>query len=198
MIITPDLPPTGPRVISRFEGEYEFLRNPYPVGIPYKNEMYASVEYAYQAAKFESAAKRDEIRRMPRWQDAKQAGKGPGVRSDWRDVRKKVMFALTWLKYRGWYLRSRLHGTGFRLLIEGNDWHDDFWGNAGNNLGLILMRTRLQNRFDSWAAERFDASATAMAFNPWQDRYYTGSVQRAWETFRAGFEHGHETDWSKL
>jgi len=50
-----------------------------------------------------------------------------------------------------------LMSTGNRILIEGNTWHDNFWGNCYcpkcvdkpglNNLGIILMNYRNSQRY---------------------------------------------------
>jgi predicted NAD-dependent protein-ADP-ribosyltransferase YbiA (DUF1768 family) len=46
-------------------------------------------------------------------------------------------------------LMDKLHATGDAVLIEGNCWHDNFWGNdpmdpepGQNMLGKILMQIR--------------------------------------------------------
>jgi predicted NAD-dependent protein-ADP-ribosyltransferase YbiA (DUF1768 family) len=61
------------------------------------------------------------------------------------------MYTLLMLKFENEYLREKLLETGDADLIEGNRWHDKFWGKcvcdkckgAGeNNLGRILKKIR--------------------------------------------------------
>ena len=50
-------------------------------------------------------------------------------------------------------IKEKLLATGNSILIEGNYWHDNFWGNClcskckyikgRNNLGKILMKRRV-------------------------------------------------------
>lgn len=205
MKITRDLPQTGPTVISRFEGEYYFLSNFYPVGIQYKQVMYPTVEHAYQAAKFEEPEMREYIRGLPTPGRARKVARedyGKYIRSDWPETRVPVMRAFTWIKYRDVHLRRLLQKTGTRLLIEGNEWGDKFWGVCGgegeNQLGRLLMRTRLQNKFDHWAAVTGRFEPARMTFNPWTHAYALGSVQREWEAFAEGFANGHDIDYRKV
>ena len=63
------------------------------------------------------------------------------------------MYFLVLLKFQSHEdLRNQLFATGDAELIEGNDWHDNYWGNCEcprcvsiegqNHLGKILMRVR--------------------------------------------------------
>ena len=74
------------------------------------------------------------------------------VRSDWEDIKVAVMDELILIKFEtDEELRKKLLETGNAELIEGNTWHDNFWGscicekcgNKGKNvLGKILMNVR--------------------------------------------------------
>ena len=72
------------------------------------------------------------------------------MRSDWLDVRLRLMKELVRRKFENPELRSLLLSTGTTVLVEGNQWGDTFWGvckGVGeNHLGLILMEIREELR----------------------------------------------------
>ena len=92
--------------------------------------------------------------------DAKRAGSKAGLngrkiqlRDDWKVVKRPVMHLGLVLKFTNNYeLAKSLVATGSKLLVEGNCWHDNYWGNCycnkcegrvgENNLGLLLMSVR--------------------------------------------------------
>lgn len=67
-------------------------------------------------------------------------------RPDWDSIRLKTMIDLQIKKYAHNELRQMLLNTGDKLLIEGNDWNDTYWGVSNerghNYLGRILMELR--------------------------------------------------------
>jgi len=70
-------------------------------------------------------------------------------RDDWDDeLRMDNMIPLLIQKFKDPFLAAKLIQTGERVLIEGNEWNDTFWGvcnNQGkNNLGRIIMQIRLE------------------------------------------------------
>jgi ribA/ribD-fused uncharacterized protein len=203
VIIVPELP-TGPNIVSRFEGEYEFLSNFYPVALVIRGIAYPSVEHAYQASKFHT----DEVRLLVRSQRTAAMAKHKArehkhlIRDDWEKVKTQVMHALGWLKYNTHsVLGERLDATGNMLLIEGNDHGDRFWGVSNglglNNLGLDLMGIRLLKRFNTWCVVTGRHAASGMGYNPWLGRYTQTDVQRDWTAFASGFAHGHPTDYKE-
>ncbi len=157
-------------MINSFTGRYRFLSNFYPVEIEHQGIKYPSVEHYYVAMKvtemqlidgvyYTAADFRELISRIPNPADVKKVGQRIKVRKDWDE--KKLDF-MTWAvkeKFKDETLAEMLLSTGEQDLIEGNWWHDKFWGictcpkcnNTGdNNLGNILMRIRdeikLQNQ----------------------------------------------------
>ncbi len=157
-------------MINKFEGRFRFLSNFYPCKIEHKGIKYPSVEHYYVAMKvtemqlidgvyYTAADFRELISRIPNPADVKKVGQRIKVRKDWDE--KKLDF-MTWAvkeKFKDETLAEMLLSTGEQDLIEGNWWHDKFWGictcpkcnNTGdNNLGNILMRIRdeikLQNQ----------------------------------------------------
>lgn len=133
-------------LIDSFQGEYEFLSNFYPSPITYEGVEYPTVEHAFQAAKTTDNTLRRVISRLSTPGKAKRAGRSLQLRSGWDDLRLQVMSTLVELKFQDPELRRKLIGTGSARLIEGNHWHDIFWGvcegKGENNLGKILMSTR--------------------------------------------------------
>lgn len=73
------------------------------------------------------------------------------LRSDWEEVKLDVMRDVVFAKFfQNPELAKRLLATGGSNLIEGNNWHDTFWGvdsetgEGQNNLGKILMEIRAE------------------------------------------------------
>lgn len=114
------------------------------------------MEHAYQAAKATSLVPAMEIRALATPGEAKRYGRKPtDIRADWEEVKVSVMFDLVFRKFLvDGELRELLLGTDRRRLVEGNFWHDNFWGDCccmkrpgcrdeGKNvLGGILMLVR--------------------------------------------------------
>ena len=74
-------------------------------------------------------------------------GKNIYMRRDWNDIKDNIMYEICYNKFsQNELLKEKLINTGDALLIEGNTWHDTYWGmcnNKGQNkLGKILMRVR--------------------------------------------------------
>ena len=151
-------------MINKFNGEHHFLSNFHPKRICYLGEIYNSVEYAYQAAKvvdnpsfmkrIQNASSPGETKRL-----AREAYRKGFVRKDWRDVNIKIMRKLLYLKFMSGYIRILFLDTGEEELIEGNWWHDNFWGDCScgrqackepglNVLGKTLMELRDQLRHE--------------------------------------------------
>lgn len=164
-----------PTLIDQFDGPWRVLSNFYypiqiklwvmPDGTPAASnlqepdfnpmEEYDSTEHGYQAAKFLDPLIRERFR---------YAGMTPGqakrlaynlrnrIRSDWKEVNISLMRDLLKQKFAYSIPRRKLLSTFSALLVEGNMWHDNFWGNCicsdcidilGENwLGKLLMEIR--------------------------------------------------------
>ena len=137
-------------VIDSFRGEWEFLSNYSPSPIVYEDLPWATVEHAYQAAKVVDPELHEQIRLAPTPEEAKILGRAHCDRQDWDEVKLRVMYDLTVLKYSDPELRTRLLATEDAVLIEGNDWGDRYWGQCDgigeNHMGKILMRVRDDSR----------------------------------------------------
>lgn len=139
-------------VIADFDGAYEFLSNFYEVPIVYNGIQYSSSEAAFQAAKTLDTAERESISKLTP-DDAKRAGYRLNLRNDWENVKVSIMEEVLRAKFtQNPDLLQKLLATGKALLVEGNDWHDTFWGfdvNIGygvNMLGQLLMKIRADHQ----------------------------------------------------
>jgi ribA/ribD-fused uncharacterized protein len=144
--------------IAYFRGMEFFLSNMYGVDVEYKGDVYPSLEHAYQAAKFKSKKLRTKIRNVKYPGEAKRLAKelteAGHRRSDWQEVNIKIMRILLRKKFSKDHVTKlwvRLKNTGDAKLIEGNSWHDTFWGmhryqdgklRGKNVLGKLLMELR--------------------------------------------------------
>jgi ribA/ribD-fused uncharacterized protein len=148
-------------VVSEFKhgGPYGFLSNFYPCSGLYG----PTIEHQYQAMKFQGTGHTDLIEQVLNAPDAKAAKQLASqnkqlVRPDWQQVNLGIMWTLLCVKFNRKYnpdLRAMLVATGGAYLIEGNYWHDNFFGSCScakcgsfgaNHLGLMLMERRDQLR----------------------------------------------------
>jgi ribA/ribD-fused uncharacterized protein len=147
-------------MINDFHGNYSFCSNFYPARIKYRGVEYPSSEHAYQASKTLDMIERNRIAQLSTPGKAKKAGRMVTPRSDWENVKLNIMREIVFIKFDGHLdLKELLLATGDHELIEGNKWHDTFWGvcdGIGQNyLGKILMeiRTIFKIRKDeTWSA----------------------------------------------
>jgi len=132
--------------ISEFVGGFRFLSNFYPVPIMLEGNVYLSLEHAFQAAKTADPLEQQKIREMLTPGKAKRAGRQVTLRSNWEQIKLRVMLALVRQKFGHPELGKKLLATGNKELIEGNNWGDTFWGvckeKGENHLGKILMKVR--------------------------------------------------------
>lgn len=139
--------------INSFTGKYRFLSNFSPVVVSLDGINYPSVEHAYQAAKTLDFCGRM-IFRDGEAAEAKRNGSLLTLRSDWEEEKLYVMEGLVEQKFnQGSRLLNELNKTRGIQLVEGNYWHDNFWGECScaksacvqggkNHLGRILMKIR--------------------------------------------------------
>ena len=137
--------------IDKFENEYSFLSTFYPCTIIYDNNKYPSVEHAFQAAKTKNKQEQFKIWQAATPGIAKRLGRKVTLREDWEEVKVEVMREFIHQKFQDKTLKKLLLMTEDAELIEGNYWHDYFWGTCNgkglNHLGKILMeeRRRIKN-----------------------------------------------------
>lgn len=136
-------------MIAHFTEEHRYLSNFFiePDG--------STVEHEFQAAKTRDLFEKLEILRAPTPRDAKRLGRNVALRPHWDDLRIGEMSSLVLRKFFDHPgLAKALLATGDQQLVEGNHWHDNFWGKCHchrcenfslvghNHLGLILMDVR--------------------------------------------------------
>jgi ribA/ribD-fused uncharacterized protein len=137
-------------VIDKFEDEFAFLSNFWPC-------LGTSVEHLYQAAKTTDVFSQLAILLASTPNEAKKLGRKVALRADWEQIKLAVMECLLRAKFKDPMLRAALLATGDAELIEGNWWHDNFWGscscrtrscgNVGqNHLGRLLMKIKEEIR----------------------------------------------------
>ena len=133
--------------ISEFRGPYFFLSNFYETPVKYDSLTYPSSETAFQAAKCLDPKARKIFQTMTPKQ-AKQFGRHVSLRPDWEEVKLQVMADILKNKFENKELRAKLLATESANLVEGNYWHDTFWGvdlatgKGQNHLGKLLMALR--------------------------------------------------------
>jgi len=152
--------------IDKFMGKYYFLSNFYvhTLEYPYRNskeaiwlispdkKLYKSVEHAYQAFKADNNVEYEYIMNLDTPGKAKRAGKFVTIRRNWEDIKFNLMLELLRAKFDYRDLAQLLIETGDAILIEGNYWHDNIWGDCTcdkckniegkNMLGVLLMEVR--------------------------------------------------------
>lgn len=157
-------------MINKFEGRWRFLSNFWPCQIEHQGIKYPSVEHFYVAMKvndqqlingvyYTPGDFREMIAKIKNPADVKKLGNKIKLRSDWEEKKLKVMNWAVRQKFRDPKLIELLLMTEGREMIEGNFWHDTFWGVCScpkckdigqNHLGKILMEVReevkLQNQ----------------------------------------------------
>lgn len=146
---------TANRAIIAFEGAYRWLSNFYPS--PFTDAtgtVWPTVEHYYQASKSTNARDVEWIRTAIRPGDAKRAGNSIIMRDDWELVKVDVMLGALRAKFAaGTQCATWLLTTNDWYLIEGNTWHDQFWGSCScgrerckapglNTLGTLIMQVR--------------------------------------------------------
>ena len=139
-------------VIDHFTGPYAFLSNFQPCRVTFYGMIFPSVEAAFQAAKCANHQDRVQFLTMTP-QQAKRRGRQIQMRSDWDSRKLTIMHNLLVHKFNeNPELIPKLIAIGSAVLVEGNTWHENFWGcctcsrcggrRGRNNLGRLLMQLR--------------------------------------------------------
>lgn len=143
--------------IIEFKNEYRFLSNFYflEYQIIYQGICYNSVENAYQAQKTNDLNIKLQISRMTP-AASKKFARSINMRKDWDDIKLVVMKKFVEEKFlASLELKRKLIDLKDYEIIEGNFWHDNYWGicyckkcapggigNGKNMMGKILMDLR--------------------------------------------------------
>ena len=138
-------------VINSFTKEYRFLSNFYITPVTYEGITYPSSENAYQAAKSRDADTRIKMATLSPAQ-SKKLGQTVTLIPEWELNKVNIMETILKSKFENIQLARWLKDTDDAILIEGNLWHDNFWGACNcptcadkkklNTLGQLLMKVR--------------------------------------------------------
>ena len=136
--------------IDKFDNEYAFLSNFYPASVHYNGLVFANNEAAFQAQK--CPCRSAEFTFFDNPGKAKRLGRKVELRRDWEEIKERVMYEVCLCKFTQHEdLKKKLLETGDAELVEGNYWHDCYWGvceeQGENKLGKILMRIREELRY---------------------------------------------------
>lgn len=154
--------------VGSFQGEKDFLSNMYrqPIHFNQQHEIfvaddfvYPSTENLYHALKCQHIGDRIKFTKCTPF-ESKKLSKTMYVRPDWDDKMKiEAMKLCTDLKYDyNIDLQDKLLAVADDIIVEENNWGDDFWGMVynyakghfvgQNNLGHILTFKREQIRIN--------------------------------------------------
>lgn len=138
------------KAITSFRGEYAFLSNMHSVPVEWDGRTYQNSEAAFQSAKTLESEERNAFCSL-NGVSAKRQGKKVLLRRDWEDVKGGIMEEVVRAKFtHNPELAKKLVATGDAQLMEGNNWHDTYWGvdsrtlEGENHLGVILMKVRAE------------------------------------------------------
>ena len=139
--------------IKEFRYNYFFLSNFSRDPVLYHGITFKTSEHAYQWAKSETDEDRQKMMACITAMDVKKAGHS--IKCDikkWDENKVAVMEDILRHKFSTKTLRAKLYATGDAELIEGNYWHDNYWGQCYcakcknkiglNHLGKCLMTIR--------------------------------------------------------
>jgi len=144
--------------IKSFDGEFRFLSNFYPSSFTQDRITWKTVEHFFQAQKTTTQNDFMDIINAETPRQAKHSGNKIVVRLDWEFIKTSIMLDGVRLKFnQNPDIAEKLIATGAIHLLEGNIWHDNFWGNCTciqakcllkgqNMLGKILMLVREELR----------------------------------------------------
>lgn len=141
--------------VGTFSAGNRFLSNFYYCPILWGGTVYPSAEHLYQARKTSDPQWQERIASAVTPRSAKELGQQAPLINGWDYLKVAVMEDVVREKFRqNSTLNDQLIATGEQVLIEGNSWHDQFWGDCWcpqhrridgkNALGIVLMRVRLE------------------------------------------------------
>ena len=141
-------PDDFPDVINSFKGEYDFLNNRFGCSFVWQGIRYNNVDTAFYASKYTDEAERKVLSRMSAEKVVKKSMDcTPSI--EWEESKLNIMGSILLAKFdQNPNLKKRLIETDGRILINGNNKHETYWGvdlyswRGENHLGKILMTIR--------------------------------------------------------
>ncbi|MBP5291173.1 MAG: DUF1768 domain-containing protein [Lachnospiraceae bacterium] len=137
-----------PDVINRFKGEHDFLSNRFPCRVLWEGLEYRSAEAAFQASRCLDVKER-KVYACCSTDKAVQKGKDQVPYPGWEEARLGIMESILRAKFEtNPSLMKKLADTGNRVLLNGNNKQETFWGIdlyswiGENHLGRIIMNIR--------------------------------------------------------
>ena len=137
-----------PDVINRFKGDYDFLSNRFPCRILWEGLAYRSAEAAFQASKSQDEKER-KVYAGCSIDKAILKGKDQVPYLGWEEDQLAIMESILRAKFeQNPSLMQKLVDTGNRVLLNGNNRQETFWGIdlyswiGENHLGRIIMNIR--------------------------------------------------------
>lgn len=107
-------------MINSFTGDYYFLSNFYMAPVSYNGWDYTNNEAAFQAQKTKNRRLKFQLFSQASPSEAKAAGRKIDLRSDWEEVKDKVMYEIVLAKFtQNPDLKEKLLATGNEHLEEG-------------------------------------------------------------------------------
>lgn len=174
-------------VINRFRGRYDYLSNFSLAWVEFERLPFRTAEHAFVAGKTTDMQIRRWISQGRTVTDArgqkynltypgptKRYGKTIELRDSWNSLRDGIMLQVLRDKFRrNPKLRRKLLQTGIVQLVEGNYWHDNYWGicfcekcygiHGENRLGETLMQVRSEFRQQENALDQFRMSQSCQS-----------------------------------
>lgn len=159
-------------VVPEFRGDYFFLSN-YDTNAPFKwrNKSFWSGEQAFAFAKTFYAVDGkgslavsigEEILLANTPGEAKKLGRNAPLNVEFWDEHKiQIMREIVAAKFKGVpEYAGKLLNTGCMMLVEGNDWNDQFWGRSldkktGQMLGLNMLGVILMEERGRWLHQTY-------------------------------------------
>lgn len=152
------------KVINNFHSDptHAFLSNMALLDEPivYEDIEYKSVENFYQAMKTTDQSLRiSQIDLTPH--ESKKWGRRLPLRANWESIKRQVMWYALTQKFSQPRFAALMCALGDAVLVEGNYWHDTYWGvckGVGeNHLGKML--TEIKHKLLYGQAPKFDTPA---------------------------------------
>lgn len=140
------------KTINSFTGKYSFLSNFYPSPITIGGRTFQTVEHWYQANKATNETDFKKIMTAKSPSIAKFLGRSISIRPDWEDIKLEIMRVGLSAKFARPDMKENLRLVSDYSFVEGNNWHDNYWGNCTcvrcasidgqNMLGVMLSLVR--------------------------------------------------------